>query len=115
MKMRAWWNPQVGSVSDTFIVPVNSLEEAKKVMDILAAYDVCQYNNRIRADFANTGGVEMWNEEDQEWEDWFYDEENSYYDNVDQYCEEKSEHWESLKEFSDEIFSHVDFDDWSDR
>ena len=84
-------------------------------MDILAEYDVYQYNNRIRTDFANTGGVEMWNEEDQEWEDWFYDEENSYYDNVDQYCEEKSEHWESLKEFSDEIFSQVDFDDWSDR
>ena len=35
-KLRVWWIPQVG-LSDAFYIPVKSVEEGKKVMDILAA------------------------------------------------------------------------------
>ena len=109
MKMRVWWISQVGA-NATFYVPVESVVEAKKVMDMLAAYDCFQYNYKIKPDYCNTGGLQVWNEEDQEWEDWFYDDGNSYYDNVDEYCEEKSEQWERLQDFSREVCSQVKFD-----
>ena len=45
-KLRVWWIPQVG-LSDAFYIPVKSVEEGKKVMDILAAYDAFQLQNNI--------------------------------------------------------------------
>ncbi len=39
-KLRVWWIPQVPMAS--FYVPVNSVLEGKKVLDMLAAYDAFQ-------------------------------------------------------------------------
>lgn len=49
-KLRVWWIPQVGS-SNRFYIPVKSVEEGKKVMDLLAAYDMFQLQNNIKPDF----------------------------------------------------------------
>ena len=46
-KLRVWWIPQVGS-SNRFYIPVKSVEEGKKVMDLLAAYDMFQLQNNIK-------------------------------------------------------------------
>lgn len=108
-KLRVWWMPQIG-IDATFYVPVKSPEEAKKVMDILAAYDCFQYNHGIKPDYANAGGVQIWSEEEQEWNDWYYEDENLFYENVDEYCEEKSDMADELVEFSKAVFSQVHFD-----
>lgn len=110
-KMRVWWMPQVPFREDTtFYIPVKTVEEAKKIMDTLAAYDCFQYNHNIKPDYCNCGGVQVYDEETQEWNDWFYEDEDSFFDNVDEYCEEKSESAEELKEFARSVLSQVHFD-----
>lgn len=57
-KLRVWWIPQVPG--HPFHVPVGTVEEGVKIMDVLAKYDLFQYNNHIKGDYANVGGLEMW-------------------------------------------------------
>lgn len=78
MKLRVWWIPQVPGTP--FYVEVSSVLEGVKIMDILAEYDLFQYENHIKPDYCNAGGLQLFDEEDKEdssegsWVDW-YDEE----------------------------------------
>ena len=67
-KMRVYWIPQVPMKA--FHVEVNSVTEAIKIMNILADYDLFQLENNIKPDYCNTGGLQVYNEEEEEWEDW---------------------------------------------
>ena len=84
-KLRVWWIPQVGCNIPRFIVEVEDLARAKLLLDTLAVYDIFQLENNIKPDFSNTGGLEVWNENDSDWEDW-YDEETGM--DFDEYCRE---------------------------
>lgn len=108
-KLRVWWNPQLGA-DCTFYIPVESVEEAKKFLDVLAAYDQFQYQNRIKPDFCNTGGLQMWDEEEKDWVDWSIQPYNSdcVYEDVDKYCEAFDTG--ELEEFTKAVFSQVSFD-----
>jgi hypothetical protein len=64
--LRVWWIPQVPM--KPFLVNVDSLKTARKLLDTLAAYDLFQYENNVRPDYANTGGLEVF--EDGDWVDW---------------------------------------------
>lgn len=108
-KLRVWWMPQVGA-SATFYIPVTSVEEGKKIIDLLSAYDCFQLNHRIKGDYYNTGGLEMWDEKEQDWVNWEYEDKDLYYDSVDEYCEEVSSQTEMLNEFSKALFEQVHFD-----
>lgn len=108
-KMRVWWIPQVG-VSTAFYVPVETVEEAKKVMDLLGAYDCFQFNHNIKPDYCNAGGLEVWDEDEQEWIDWEHDSADAYYDDVDEYCEEQSSQAAELRKFAEELYLQVTFD-----
>lgn len=105
-KLRVWWVPQVPMKS--FYVPVSSPEEGKKVMDILGAYDMFQLNNNIKPDYCNMGGLQIWNEEEQDWEDWYMETEDDYFDDVDEYCDSDCcEQKEELEQFCDELYSQL--------
>jgi hypothetical protein len=65
-KLRVWWIPQAGATEGAFYVPVKTVEEGKKVMDMLAAYDAYQRQNRIKPDYCNCGGVQRWDETSQD-------------------------------------------------
>jgi hypothetical protein len=65
-ELRVWWIPQVPMKA--FHVPVEGIKEAKKVLAVLANYDLFQYENNIKPDFSNAGGLEAF--EDGEWCDW---------------------------------------------
>jgi len=106
-KLRVWWVPQFG-MGKSFYIPVTSPEEAKKVMDILGAYDAFQLENRIKPDYCNTGGLEEYDPETGEWNDWYYETDEEYFDNVDDYCESCSKAAE-LENFSTEIFNQIDW------
>ncbi|MBU5333586.1 hypothetical protein KQI61_15410 [Anaerocolumna aminovalerica] len=101
-KLRVWHIPQVGC-SATFYIPVATLEEGKKVIDILAAYDLFQLENNIKPDFANVSGLQMFNEEDQEWEDWYLETDEEYYDDVDEYFEND----DKMQQFDEELFNQL--------
>ena len=73
--LRIWWNPQVGRVDDQFYMPVATPEEAKRMLDTLAFYDLYQFENRIKGDFANMGGLEVFL--DGEWCEWESEEYNT--------------------------------------
>lgn len=71
--LRVWWIPQIPD-SNHFLVPVSSIQEAAKVLDILADYDLYQYENNIKPDYSNAGGLEVFVKNDGRgnpaWEDW---------------------------------------------
>lgn len=64
-KFRVWWKPQVPM--ESFIVEVPDVQTGRLVEEILANYDQFQYENNIKPDYCNTGGVQYWDEELQEW------------------------------------------------
>lgn len=106
MRLRVWHIPQIPG--NPFYVYTNDIREAKKIKDILDAYDLFQLVNRIKPDFANMNGVQLWDETDQEWIDWSLDTEDDYFDDVDEYLFEDEE----LNKFSDELFGQLMGKDW---
>jgi hypothetical protein len=60
--LRVWWIPQVPM--KPFHVPVNSIREAKLVLDTLANYDLFQLSNHIKPDYSNMGGLERYEDVD---------------------------------------------------
>ena len=69
MKLRVWHICQIGKV-DPFYVDVNSIEEAWKILNVLADYDLFQFENRIKPDYSSANGLEYFDEEENEWLDW---------------------------------------------
>jgi hypothetical protein len=81
-KLQVWWIPQVPG--KPFHVSVDSVQEAAKIMRILADYDAFQFEHNIKPDYSNAGGLLQWDEDsDGEgkagWVDW-YDEETGIED-----------------------------------
>jgi hypothetical protein len=84
--LRVWWIPQIPG--EPFHVPVASPEEAKKILDVLAQYDLFQLENRIKPDFANAGGLECFQQygpgeevDEPDWCEW----ESERGDSIDDY------------------------------
>jgi len=67
-KLKVWWVPQVPMKS--FEVPVASVAEAAKLLDVLADYDAFQFENNVKPDYCNVGGL-LTLDEDGEWVDWY--------------------------------------------
>lgn len=70
MKLRVWHIPQIPM--KPFRVDVKDVEEGKKLLNVLADYDLFQLENHIKPDYSNASGLEIF--EDGEWCD-YYDEE----------------------------------------
>lgn len=77
--MRVWWIPQVGISTEPFYVPVKSIEHGAQILNVLAEYDAYQFIENIKGDYANAGGISVY--DDGEW----YDYEN----------EDEKTNWES--------------------
>lgn len=54
-QLKVWWIPQIPMKA--FEVEVETLVEAKLLLDTLAKYDLFQFENRIKPDYANAGGL----------------------------------------------------------
>lgn len=85
--LRVWWIPQIPGKS--FHVDVASPAEAKKILAVLTNYDIFQFENRIKPDYCNAGGLECyrqpgtWAEGDSEdWCEW-ESEEGDYIDDYE--------------------------------
>lgn len=108
-KLRVWWMPQIGATGETFHIPVQSVEEGKKVMDILSAYDAFQLQNRIKPDYANAGGLQVYNPETADWEDWYLATEEDFFEAVDEYIS-STDNAEMIDNFTHELFAQIDWD-----
>lgn len=61
--LKVWWIPQVpGKPFEVLLGPQSpaTLVQAKLVLDTLARYDLFQYENNIKPDYANAGGLQVW-------------------------------------------------------
>lgn len=67
-KLRVWHVPQIPCKS--FYVPVSSPDEAIKILNVLADYDLFQLDNNIKPDYSSAQGLEEWDETEQEWIEW---------------------------------------------
>lgn len=68
--LRVWWLPQLPGTP--FEWPVADLAQAALLLDALAAYDDFQFAARVKGDYANMGGLNIFRNGD--WEDWEDDE-----------------------------------------
>ena len=82
-QLKVWWIPQVPGKA--FEVPVASVDEAKKILTVLADYDNFQYDNNIKPDFCNAGGLVVF--EDGDWVDW----EDEDFRSIDEVMSDESE------------------------
>jgi hypothetical protein len=60
-------------------VPVKTVDEAKILLRALAGYDAFQYENKIKPDYCNAGGLSVWVDEEMmrgQWLDWENDDGN---------------------------------------
>jgi stage III sporulation protein SpoIIIAA len=64
--LRVWHIPQIPGAA--FYVGVDTPKEAQQVMQILAKYDIFQFENKVKADYCNAAGLEV--VEDGEWCEW---------------------------------------------
>lgn len=67
-KLQVWWIPQVPG--KRFSVDVRNPIEAMKILDVLADYDKFQFDNNIKPDYSNAGGLIEWDPTTDEWLDW---------------------------------------------
>lgn len=69
---KVWWIPQIPM--EAFEVDVESVAEGFRLCDILAEYDLFQFENRVKPDYSNVGGVqelengEWWDIDREDWE-----------------------------------------------
>ena len=66
MKMKVWHIPQVPM--QPFEVEVDSISEGRKLLEVLAKYDLFQFEHRIKPDYANMSGL-VYLDADGEWID----------------------------------------------
>lgn len=106
-KLRVWHIPQVPMKA--FHVEVETPEEAIKVLDILADYDLFQFENRVKPDYCNAQGLEEWDAQEGEWCEW-YSEDGL---DIEEYLCEMEEkivpltNADHLQELSDEEKAHL--------
>lgn len=87
--LRVWHIPQVPG--SPFHVYVDTLQEAQRVLNILANYDLFQYKNKIKPDYCSAAGLEQYvvyfDDGKPGWNEW-YDEETG--DCIDEWVDPES-------------------------
>lgn len=76
-------------------------------MNTLAYYDCFLENNAVRGDYANAGGLQYFDFEEDDWCDWYFDFDDKYYESIDAYVEEERP---DLLMFSKNLAGQVSFD-----
>ena len=96
-KYRVWWIPQVGADIPNFHQEVSSVAEGVLLINTLANYDLFQQEHKIKPDFSNAGGLEVF--ENDEWLGWeietpdgeYFDEPEEYLEHLKQAKEDRGE------------------------
>ncbi|KKM20794.1 hypothetical protein LCGC14_1641930 [marine sediment metagenome] len=78
--LRVWHIPQVPMKA--FYVEVKSIEEAIKILNVLANYDDFEFINKVKPDYSNVQGLERW--ENGGWIEWEDENYNSILEVIDE-------------------------------
>lgn len=82
-KLRVWHIPQIPMKA--FYVDVASLEEAIKILGVLCDYDLFQYENKVKPDYCNIGGLEEFDEVNNTWSEWHSEDDLSIWELIDSF------------------------------
>jgi len=66
-KFKAWYIPQVPM--HPFEVERPTAVEAQAALDLITDFSIFEFENKVKPDYSDAGGVEEWDETDQEWFD----------------------------------------------
>lgn len=71
---KIWWIPQVPMKAFEVLVPdgPDPIKAAAWLLYALAKYDMFQYENNVKPDYSNAGGLMIYDEVDG-WTDWYDD------------------------------------------
>jgi hypothetical protein len=83
--LKVWWIPQVPMKS--FDYPVDTVEQGMMLCDCLAKYDMFQFDNRIKPDYCNAGGLMVF--EDGEWCDWYSEDGDDFNELLNEWIDER--------------------------
>ena len=53
-----------------FEVYAETADEAQAALDLITDFSIFEFDNHIKPDYSDAGGVEEWDEADQEWFDY---------------------------------------------
>jgi len=56
-----------------FEYETSDFQSARMLEDALCKYDLFEYENRVKPDYCNVGGVQFWDEQGEEWEEVSYE------------------------------------------
>ncbi len=74
--LKVYWIPQVPMVAFEF--PVSTLEEGAKFLNVLADYDLFQFEHRVKPDYSNMGAITRYEDDGDGGFNWFDVEEEEY-------------------------------------
>ena len=88
--LQVWWIPQVPMKS--FDIDVKSVEEGVKILGVLANYDLFQFENNVKPDYCNAGGLNIYSDDcdgdgNPGWESWHYEGDSDFWDDPEEYLE----------------------------
>jgi hypothetical protein len=66
-KFKAWYIPQVPMKA--FEVEASTAAKAQTVLNILTDFSIFEFENKVKPDYCDAGGVVEWDEAAQEWFD----------------------------------------------
>lgn len=70
-KFKAWYIPQIPMKA--FEVVVDTATEAQAALDLLINFSIFEYDNKVKPDYCDSGGIVVWDEADQDWTDYEHD------------------------------------------
>lgn len=66
-RFKAWYIPQVPM--HPFEVECETAEQAWDALDLITNFSIFEFENNVKPDYSDVGGVSEWDEADQEWND----------------------------------------------
>jgi hypothetical protein len=67
-RFKAWYIPQVPMKA--FEVEKPSAVEAQAALDLITAFSIFEFENNIKPDYSDAGGISKWDETEQCWFDY---------------------------------------------
>ena len=67
-KFKAWYIPQVPMKA--FEVERGSAAEALAALDLITDFSIFEFDNKVKPDYCDAGGVTVWDEAEQAWIDY---------------------------------------------
>lgn len=68
-RYKVWYIPQVPMVA--FEREFDDLETAKAALDLITDFSIFEFENRVKPDYADMGGISRWEEDGDGGFDWF--------------------------------------------